>query len=75
MTKIPKHIKKKLDKICYHQCRVKDLLEEIEAKYPELLYKEDEHGWSFSMNVDTQGEIIDPEQTEKLLIEFLEMDK
>jgi hypothetical protein len=57
-TTIPVRIINKVKQIHDCQEKVKDLINEIEKAYPELLEKEDSvNGWLWSQHIDMQGAV------------------
>lgn len=70
---IPKHIKAKLKSIENHQYAVKYLISQIEnwAGIDDLT--DFDHGWTWGMHVDMQGQIMGVENSETLLEEFMEI--
>jgi hypothetical protein len=69
--KITKETKKKLERISNMQYEVQRLLQEIEQEYE--LTSDPETGWFFSMTIDANGVICNPEQAIVTLENYIQM--
>lgn len=72
MDKIPKDIEEKLYSIARHHRRIKELIREVENRYPELKEITDQEcGWVWADHIDMQGEYLSGENSIKLLEKYL----
>lgn len=72
---IPRNVRTKLKQIYLHQMKVKSLVNDVIEAFPELDTvddsKDESVGLTWSQNVDQQGGLYTPEQSEALLSEMI----